>query len=167
MAKIICGIYYIKNNINNKMYIGLSIDVEARIRRHMKDLKVGVHPNVYLQRAWTKYGNENFEFGILEECDKSKLADKEICWIAYYDSYNSGYNSTIGGYGTKSINEEGKIKKALSREGKKLPEYMIIKKLKILLYNLRSHCLSTYGLSFEDFKIKDNKTKKQLRDLMG
>ena len=44
-----------------------------------------------------KYGIENFEFSIVEECDKSLLDDRECYWIRFYDSYNKGYNCTLGG----------------------------------------------------------------------
>ncbi len=164
-AKIICGIYYIKNKINNKIYVGLSINIGDRIRKHMKDLSEGFHSNIELQRAWRKYGKNNFEFGVLEECLKDELENKEICWIAKYDSYKSGYNRTIGGYGNSGVSEESIIKKALTKEGKKLPEAMILRELRQLLKNLHCHCIATYGLTFDEFKMKENKTKKQIKDL--
>ena len=50
-----------------------------------------------IHKAIHKYGIENFEFSIVEECDKSLLDDRECYWIRFYDSYNNGYNATIGG----------------------------------------------------------------------
>lgn len=45
-----------------------------------------------------KYGIDNFSLDILEEVkDSSQLNDREIYWIKYYNSYNNGYNQTIGG----------------------------------------------------------------------
>lgn len=46
-----------------------------------------------------KYGVENFDFYILEECHPNELDDKEIYWIATLDTYNHGYNMTLGGSG--------------------------------------------------------------------
>lgn len=47
--------------------------------------------------AICKYGIENFDFSILEQCNIEQLDEKERYWIAYYDSYNNGYNRTPGG----------------------------------------------------------------------
>ena len=52
------GIYSITNKLNNKRYIGQSI---ARIKRHFRELRRGVHHCHHLQRAFDKYGEDNFE----------------------------------------------------------------------------------------------------------
>jgi hypothetical protein len=57
----ICGIYQITNKINNKIYIGQSIDIERRWNQHMYG-----KGSVVLMNAITKYGLDNFEFKILE-----------------------------------------------------------------------------------------------------
>lgn len=46
-----------------------------------------------------KYGIENFDFYILEECEPVELDDREIYWIDALDTYNHGYNMTLGGSG--------------------------------------------------------------------
>lgn len=98
MGKI-CGIYMIKNKINNKFYIGQSIDIEERWKQHIREFKGNYHNNIYLQNAWNKYGQDNFEFSILEECCETSLDEKEIYWIDYYKAYEKqkGYNLTFGG----------------------------------------------------------------------
>lgn len=47
--------------------------------------------------AIKKYGIENFDFSIIEECSPDFLDERERYWISYYDSYNNGYNRTPGG----------------------------------------------------------------------
>ena len=54
---------------------------------------------MHLLRAWHKYKENNFKFMILERCSRDKLNDREVYWIAYYDSYYHGYNQTKGGDG--------------------------------------------------------------------
>lgn len=76
-----CGIYLIKNNISKKEYIGQSINIEKRWKDHKKDLRNNIHKNQHLQNAYNKYGENNFNFYILEECDKSILNDKEKFYI--------------------------------------------------------------------------------------
>lgn len=96
----ICGIYMIKNLINEKVYIGKSFDIKKRWSNHRYELNKGIHVNNHLQSAWNKYGADNFEFSIVETCDEDSLSDKEIYWIKETDAYGSGYNQTEGGEGS-------------------------------------------------------------------
>ena len=50
-------------------------------------------------RAIRKYGEENFYIELLETVPIQDLNEREKYWINYYDSYNNGYNSTLGGDG--------------------------------------------------------------------
>ena len=72
------GIYCIRNKVNNKIYIGSSVDIDRRFRKHRTQLNTKVHSNKHLIKAYHKYGKDNFEFIILEECLKEDLIDREI-----------------------------------------------------------------------------------------
>lgn len=114
------GIYMIKNKINNKMYIGKSKNIEYRFYNgHRKFLIKNNHANKHLQRSWNKYGEENFEFSIIEKCKEDCLNEREIYWINYYNSSNMeyGYNKTLGGDGG-TFNEEIRKKMSISRKGR-------------------------------------------------
>lgn len=91
-----CGIYKITNQINGKVYIGQSINIERRWRRHKSDVENRDYP---IYRAIRKYGLENFYFEIVEETLVSELNEKERYWISFYGSAFSekGYNLTLGG----------------------------------------------------------------------
>lgn len=93
------GIYTIINIINNKKYIGQSIDIENRFIRHKSELNNNRHINRHLQASWNKYGKDNFKFQIVEECTKEELNKREKYWIKYYDTYKNGYNMNLGGDG--------------------------------------------------------------------
>lgn len=99
MEKYLCGIYCIKNTANNKKYIGLSRDIRRRWNEHKSDLRNNQHNNVYLQREWNIYGEDVFEFSIVELCDPSKICDREQYYIAEYHtlSHEDGHNFTLGG----------------------------------------------------------------------
>lgn len=46
--------------------------------RHFGELNRNVHNNKHLQNAWNKYGEESFEFNVLEYCDVELLNEREI-----------------------------------------------------------------------------------------
>lgn len=84
------GIYLIENLINHKKYVGQSKNIYVRWSCHRCDSK---EKNLPLYCAMRKDGLENFKFSILEECEISKLAEREDYWISYYNSYvPNGYN---------------------------------------------------------------------------
>lgn len=112
------GIYCIKNKINNKVYVGSSINITKRKSLHFKSLEQNKHHSIKLQRAYEKYGKENFEHFILEYCDKKDLDVLEKEWIVYFDSYHNGYNSTdeVGApwRGKKQPEEVKKLQKCIA-----------------------------------------------------
>jgi len=71
------GIYKIINLTNNKFYIGSSRNIRQRWSKHRSLLRKGVHENKHLQNAWILYGEQNFEFVILEEVDEKMLLSRE------------------------------------------------------------------------------------------
>ena len=98
-------IYEIINLINHKEYIGQTTQkFEKRINTHINNLNKNKHPNPKLQKAWNKYGQDNFAFiphyyDINKENYQKQLDILEIEWIKKKDSYNNGYNLTKGGQG--------------------------------------------------------------------
>lgn len=110
------GIYKIENLVNGKKYIGQSVDIKDRWKEHKQiafrqteAAKICEHYPLYC--AFRKYGLENFDFSVIEECDEKELNEKEIYWIAYYKTFiqqsNSwGYNLTRGGDGNKRLPQE-------------------------------------------------------------
>ena len=99
------GIYYIINKINNKRYIGSSVDVQKRLSTHFSRLRNNNHPNKYLQSAVIKYGLDCFEGRLIEECSAEDLLIIEQDHIDSYDEdqlYNLTYITGAGGYDTLS-----------------------------------------------------------------
>ena len=91
--KLNSGIYQIVNTINEKRYIGSSVNIGQRIAEHKTKLKNNKHFNRYLQNAWFKYGENNFVFNILLSCKKKDLIFYEQRAIDVYKTSNGGgYN---------------------------------------------------------------------------
>lgn len=104
------NLYIITNNINNKIYIGKTYtDIEQRWRRHISDaFRTDRENNSKFYNALRKYGPEHFKIELIARFEEGMLEQKEIEYISKYDSYNNGYNSTLGGDGnpTKHIDEQ-------------------------------------------------------------
>ena len=110
------GIYKITNLVNGKVYIGQSQNIKERWKDHRTDYKRG---EVILYRAMRKYGIDNFSFEVIEECSVDELNEKEIYYIAEYNSYiyaenSNGYNMTIGGDGMRGFHHKEVSKEKIS-----------------------------------------------------
>ena len=88
------GIYTIINTLNNKVYIGYSKNINARLKGHLNSLRRGNHDNERLQRSFNKYGEDKFRFEVLEECDTIYLISQEHYWCNILKCHNDkfGYN---------------------------------------------------------------------------
>lgn len=100
------GIYCIKNTINGKCYIGQAIKIQKRLKSHWNNWQNPIYENITLYKAIKKYGIEKFEITILQSFHDSlgwktkiQLDELEKKYIQEYDSFNNGYNSTLGGDG--------------------------------------------------------------------
>ena len=106
-------IYKIYNDINDKVYIGQTKKtIEYRFKEHFRQSqyeKEGIRPPTYFHNAINKYGKEHFFITEVEKCDNSLLNERERYWIKQYDSYNNGYNSTIGGQFESQISNIKKV----------------------------------------------------------
>lgn len=62
------GIYKIVCTANDVTYIGSTcVDFKKRFKKHKQRLRHNYHENSYLQNAWNKYGEETFNFIVIEE----------------------------------------------------------------------------------------------------
>jgi len=127
-----CGVYMIKNKINNKVYIGQSSNIYNRIIQHCGNLtlKRTKSANDFLIEDWHIYGKTSFEYMILEDInstkDKSYKQERENYWMKLLKSTNREF-----GYNLRQDTLEGLIclestRKKMSESGKKNyanPEY--------------------------------------------
>lgn len=141
------GIYRFVNLINGKSYIGQAVSLKRRFDSHITNYNNNRY-DTPLYRAIRKYGFENFDY-IIEECIedilekehlKRKLDELEISYIKKYDSYNNGYNQTLGGdYGVLGYKMTSEQVEKIRRGSNKVHEdgrntiYVYDKELNIIL----------------------------------
>jgi group I intron endonuclease len=136
-------IYKIINKQNEKVYIGCTIHtLKRRFDEHRyRCLKTDISTKLY--NSMRKYGTENFEIELIEECDLNRIYETEKKYIEKYDSYNTGLNSTFGGEGCLGYTHSPEIRKKISENTK----------------NGNSHRGKTYEDLYGD-KAKDEKEKR-------
>ena len=105
------GIYRIKNLKNKKCYYGSSKNIEKRWRTHSNNLKNGKHHNAHLQRSWDKYGEDNFVFELVEECNETILLELEQKYLDLNPEFNIGIKSSGGDNLTKNPNKEDIVRR--------------------------------------------------------
>lgn len=111
------GIYQIRNTISNKLYIGSSVDIVNRWRQHKLLLRKKSHDNFHLQNAWNKYGEDIFEFEVVEIVEPINLSDKEQQYINKLNpEYNIARVVKASMFGRKHT-EESKARMSESRTG--------------------------------------------------
>ena len=130
--KIIC-IYKITNLINDKIYIGQTLNFYRRKNEHCRNKKVNY--NSHINNSILKYGKKNFKFEIIIEISntlkidniKDILNNLEIYFIKYYKSNNNlfGYNIELGGNGNKGTTwtNERRLIHSLRMKGINNPNY--------------------------------------------
>jgi group I intron endonuclease len=78
------GIYAILHVPSGRRYVGQASYIENRWGYHRCRLRQGRHHCIYLQRAWSKYGERQFRFVVLERCPVERLNAREVVWGRFY-----------------------------------------------------------------------------------
>lgn len=109
-SKGVSGIYKITNLVNGKIYVGSSCNIKRRWDEHKYELSHNTHSNGHLQKAYNKYGKNNFSYEIIEECDENDLLKRE----QYYLDILKPFTHTENGYNIQKIaggtNKYSKVK---------------------------------------------------------
>ena len=84
------GIYALFQRSTLRTYVGSAINLRRRMQVHKRLLKNGKHYNKFLQRTWTKYGEKDFSFLILENCERDLLIEREQWFL---DGLKPEFNS--------------------------------------------------------------------------
>lgn len=99
-----CGIYllYFENN-DNTYYVGQSVQLDVRLKKHISLLLNNRHFNYKVQDAYNRY-KQLPTISIIELVDTPAILDsRETHWLDTYNTYSNTYNirdgGSSGGYG--------------------------------------------------------------------
>ena len=116
------GVIYCYTSPSGKKYIGQTYE-ELKRKARWKNMKYAYGGGLKIENARKKYGPENFKYEVLDTLEattKKELTEllniKEMYWINKFDTFKTGYNSTIGG---RAIYSE---KRSMSKTGFKHSE---------------------------------------------
>ena len=88
--------------VTDMWYVGQTIHPEGRIKRHI-DRAINKKYNTYFYNSIRKYGLDKFVYCVLEDnVLRENLNMKEMDWIEEMNSFENGYNMTLGGEGSLS-----------------------------------------------------------------
>lgn len=96
------GVWQIRNMVNEKVLIGLSLNLPGILNRHRFALQMGGHQNRALQADWHEFGADKFAFEVLDEITpkndpsfdaRAELTALEDLWLDKLQPYGErGYN---------------------------------------------------------------------------
>lgn len=114
------GIYLIKHIPTERVYVGSSVNVRARLLWHKRELVRNKHHNDRLQRSWNFHGADEFDFSLHCIVDgEDQLFPAEQYFMDLYGSINTGFNmQTAAFYGDRCrFTDEVRAKLSASRTG--------------------------------------------------
>jgi len=105
------GVFLIRNNLNDKVFLAAGADLRGLINRHKFQLTNGSHANKQLQSDWNEFGARNFAFEIVDELSPS--ADAKVDYRAEVAFLEDLWLEKLKPFGERGYNEP-----KLSREEK-------------------------------------------------
>lgn len=122
-------VIYKATSPSGKVYIGMTNNLKYRKKKHLIDSKKRAGK---FHHAINKYGFDSFKWEILHACkERSEACKLEQAEIKNYDSFQNGYNMTIGGDGVSGlpVNPETRRKISLHSSKTKCKPINVFKKV--------------------------------------
>lgn len=90
MSDRISGIFMIRNVATGKALIGKASNLRIAKRKYFRDMSRGGSPNInfFLRKDYSDWGEDNFEFEVIEYCEIGELQQKKNYYIDFYSNTN-------------------------------------------------------------------------------
>lgn len=88
-------VYRVFNVVTEQFYIGSAVNFRRRRWEHIDSLKKGTHHCVKLQAAWDEYGQDAFEFEVLEEVPDEEVLRIEDTYLVQHAGHERCYNTAL------------------------------------------------------------------------
>ena len=137
-----CGVYCIINTVNQKRYVGSSINCYLRTMDHRAELRSGVHANPHLQSAFKKYGEDAFVFELLEKCEPDKRIEREKFYI---DLLHPEYNLVLDPVKVVHSEETRQRMSEARKLGFKRGTVVAYQKIPVHKYDLNGNYICSYS----------------------
>jgi hypothetical protein len=118
------GIFVIRNNRNDKIFLGSSLNLPGIINRHRFALERGLHANKSLQADWNEAGSDTFAFEIVDELSagsdpqtdyRKELEFLEDLWLERLQPYGER------GYNERKLSREERLRRISNRRNAPSP----------------------------------------------
>jgi group I intron endonuclease len=133
------GVYRIVSVVNNRMYIGSTMNLIKRKNAHFCSLRKGSHWNPQLQEHFNTYGESDLCFSILEYCSEEERVAREQFYI---DNYNPSFNVSRNAFAPmKDMHHTNDALKKISESSKRLwldPAYREFQENKVVSLDTRN-----------------------------
>lgn len=139
------GIYCIKNDINNKVYVGKAKNLSNRWEQHKSKLLKNNHDNIFLQQDFNEYGIDAFTFSVLEYVPEQPNLDKVLFakekeWGDKLNARNAEYGYNIANFQKQKENDYKEAKSQCFPGCNYGLQYPFV----YIAYNLPNECYAIY-----------------------
>jgi group I intron endonuclease len=113
------GIYAIQHTPSGRQYIGSSVNIDVRIRKHFTALRKGQHHSVYLQRVWNSYPEADFVVRTILFCEPENLKlYEQLCIDRLVSNLNGAKNANSPVYRGQKLPVEWVVKVAAAAKAR-------------------------------------------------
>ena len=108
------GVFLIRNMVDDKVFVGVGVNLAGIINRHKFELTMGSHRNKRLQTEWNEFGGDSFAFEILDQLRpredphfdyREELAFLEEMWLEKLQPFGDH------GYNERKLTKEEKLRR--------------------------------------------------------
>ena len=102
------GVFLIRNLVNDKIFVGSTLDLDAMFNRIRFQLAAGAHTNKALEEDWKRLGGAKFAFEVVEEIVPRE--DPNYNYAADLETLEDLWLEKLEPYGEKGYNERKKTR---------------------------------------------------------